>query len=75
MMLKKSLQGALRAKAQELGIGRGLRVDVARGEVFLRSLNATSQLCLASYGHLAVRIDEFPAILPTWPMTDTTSER
>ena len=47
----------------------GAVVDVARGEVFFRGFNSASQLYLTSCGHLAVRIDEFPTTMQTWPMT------
>ena len=52
----------------------GAVVDVARGEVFFRGFNSASQLYLTSCGHLAIRIDEFPTTMPSWPF-DTTSEQ
>ena len=51
----------------------GAVVDVARGEVFFRGFNSASQLYLTSCGHLAIRIDEFPTTMPSWPLTPPVS--
>ena len=48
-------------------------VDVARGEIFFRGFNSASQLYLTSSGHLAIRIDEFPTTMPSWPLTPPVS--
>ena len=51
----------------------GAVVDVARGEIFFRGFNSASQLYLTSCGHLAIRIDEFPTTMPSWPLTPPVS--
>ena len=51
----------------------GAVVDVSRGEVFFRGFNSASQLYLTSCGHLAIRIDEFPTTMPSWPLTPPVS--
>lgn len=41
----------------------GTIVDTAKGEVYFTSLDTTSPLCMTAPGHLAIRIDEWPAIM------------
>ena len=44
-------------------------VDICRGEVIYQALQTKSPLYLTSCGHLAVRIDEWPSTMPSWPCT------
>ena len=41
--------------------------DISTGKMIYRALGTTSQLYLSTCGHLAVRLDEWPEELPSWP--------
>lgn len=41
--------------------------DISAGKMHYRALQATSPLYLSSCGHLAVRLDEWPSVMPDWP--------
>eukprot|EP00435_Cladocopium_sp_Y103_P012135 s282_g3.t1 len=41
--------------------------DISAGKMHYRALQTTSPLYLSSCGHLAVRLDEWPSVMPSWP--------
>ena len=41
--------------------------DISAGKMHYRALKTTSPLYLSSCGHLAVRLDEWPTTMPSWP--------
>ena len=43
--------------------------DISKGKMHYRALGATTNLYLSSCGHLAVRLDEWPAQMPPWPFS------
>ena len=41
--------------------------DISAGQMHYRFLKTTTPLYLSSCGHLAVRLDEWPTTMPSWP--------